>query len=482
MKRTVSIFIAASLSLYLFLCTSALASGEVKSAPELTAECKFSSSSNEDTLDKLHDGKHSTAWTSDKPDGQYIQVTLPEKTSAAGVYIQWNTIPEEWTLLESSGGSVWNIVDLHDNESFINAYIPLGSETTKIRIESDSYKWKLSIAEVRVFGQGTLPGDVQVWQPSPNKADLMVVPAHPDDEMIYFGGTLPYYAGQLGKHTIVVYMTSSPIIRKFEALDGLWKVGVHEYPVFLPLANEYTSTVKDAELAWDGLDHTVELLAEQMRRFKPDVVVTHDLDGEYGHGAHKLTALAVEKAVDITNNPDKYTKSAEEYGVWQVKKCYLHLFSKKKIEMDWNEPLSVFNAETALDMAKDGYALHVSQHFRDRPIEDSGEYNNAQYGLYWSSVGPDTKGGDFFENIVYISATQQPAAAPKTHNPSVTAFITQAASATHLPVLEHMKASSGTASVIVTIVMACVLLLIAATLSYQKQKTAKPEKHSHKKK
>jgi LmbE family N-acetylglucosaminyl deacetylase len=386
--------------LAVLLCFGAgRAEGAENTDCEITRHCDFTASSSENSPNNLHDGRHDTAWTASGASGQFVEIATPEDRPAAGVYIQWNCVPEDWCVLESSGGAVWQYADLQGREGFVNAYVPLSGHTVKIRIESESFDWKMSIAEIRVFESGELPDNVQVWQPQPEKADLMVVPAHPDDEHIYFGGTLPYYAGQLGKRTVVVYMTSSPMIRKFEALNGLWKVGVREYPVFLPLANKYTSTVEDAAEIWGGIDHTVELLVEQMRKFRPDVVVTHDLDGEYGHGAHKLTALAVEKAVDAGNAPAQYAGSAREYGVWQVKKCYLHLYVKNRIEMDWGTPLPAFGGKTALEMAREGYALHVSQHFTERPIEDSGRYDNACFGLYCSSVGPDIEGNDFFENI-----------------------------------------------------------------------------------
>lgn len=450
-------------------------------ASDLTPRCSFTVSSNSEKTERLHDGRHDTAWTSDESDGQYVQIELPDEAQAAGVYIMWDDVPQQWSLLESSGDSIWKYADIKGKESFVNTYIPLNGATEKIRIESDSYKWKLSIAEIRIFGSGSLPDDVQVWQEPPAKADLMVVAAHPDDELIYFGGTLPYYAGQLGKHTVVVYMTSSPMIRKFEALDGLWKVGVREYPVFLPLANEYTSEIKDAEDVWGGLDSTVSLLVEQVRRFKPDVVVTHDLNGEYGHGAHKLTALAVEKAVDAGSHETEYPASAVDYGVWQVKKCYLHLFDKHKIEMDWNIPLSFFGGKTALDMAQEGYALHVSQHFRDRPILDSGEYDNAAFGLYFTSVGPDAYGGDFFENIVIPTDTPEPTpasvviSAVPTLAPVNTPGCTAADSA--IPALQRSR--FRVSSFILAVLLA--LLSIAGLLVVQDKKKLSSSRHTDKK-
>lgn len=379
------------------LNSQASALADSKIAEDLTSLCSFRVSSHADNKGLLCDGKHGTAWSAIDDADQFIEVKLPTNRAVAGIYIMWNCIPQEWSLEAMADGGDWQAIKLGGKSSYINTFIPLNTGLSKLRIMTD--EWKSSIAEITAFGPGYLPGDVQVWSPSPEKADLMVISAHPDDEHIYFGGTLPYYAGQLKKHTVVVYMTSSPIIRKFEALDGLWKVGVREYPVFLPLANKYSSTVEEAELAWDGIDNTVKLLVEQIRQYKPDVIVTHDLGGEYGHGAHKLTALAVTKALEACNDKDEYTDSAEEFGVWEVKKCYLHLYPKNKLKMDWRAPLLAFDGKTALEMAQAGYDQHVSQHFRERPILDSGAYDNSKFGLYQSAVGSDHARNDFFENV-----------------------------------------------------------------------------------
>ncbi len=390
-------------SLLLVLCIwcfqgQALAEGGNLVAKDITSQCELHVSSNYSEKALLVDGKHSTAWNAVNDSSQTVEIVLPKDSSVAGFYVMWNVVPGEWSLDAMAEDGDWQEIDVSAKTGFLNCYVPLNSWLSKLRITTNR-GWKCSIAELSVYSQGHLPSDVQAWQPSPEKADLMVVTAHPDDEHIYFGGVLPTYAGQSNKHTIVVYMTSSPIIRKFEALDGLWKVGVREYPVFLPLANKYSSTVDDAELVWNGLDNTVELLVEQFRRFMPDVVVTHDLKGEYGHGAHKLTALAVTKAIEDSVRHEKYPASAEQYGIWQIKKCYLHLYGKNKVRMNWRLELPAFGGETALEMAQAGYDLHVSQHFRERPILDSGEYDNSLFGLYYSAVGRDTGKKDFFENI-----------------------------------------------------------------------------------
>ncbi|MBQ8080714.1 MAG: PIG-L family deacetylase [Clostridia bacterium] len=60
---------------------------------------------------------------------------------------------------------------------------------------------------------------------------MLLLSAHPDDELLWFGGTLPTYAGERGKQVQLVYLAHGDARRKNELLDGLWTCGVHAYPV-----------------------------------------------------------------------------------------------------------------------------------------------------------------------------------------------------------------------------------------------------------
>ena len=48
--------------------------------------------------------------------------------------------------------------------------------------------------------------EAREWQPSCEKADLLLIVAHPDDELLWFGGALPTYAGERGMAVQVMYM------------------------------------------------------------------------------------------------------------------------------------------------------------------------------------------------------------------------------------------------------------------------------------
>ena len=77
------------------------------------------------------------------------------------------------------------------------------------------------------------------------------------------------------------------------------------------------------------------------------MVVTHDRGGEYGHGAHKVTADASVYCVENAANPSVLPALCEAYGAWTVKKLYLHMGEENVIRMDWNVPLSAMGGKTA---------------------------------------------------------------------------------------------------------------------------------------
>lgn len=124
----------------------------------------------------------------------------------------------------------------------------------------------------------------------------------------------------------------------------------------------------------------------------------HDVNGEYGHGVHMYNADTLMQALELSADPSYDPESAQEWGVWDVPKTYLHLWPENPIVMDWSQPLSAFGGKTAVEMARLGFAEHVSQQTFFK-VEDYGPYDCRKFGLYRSLVGLDAQGGDFFENL-----------------------------------------------------------------------------------
>jgi len=250
------------------------------------------------------------------------------------------------------------------------------------------------------------------WLPPCERADILVFATHPDDEILFMGGAIATYAAQ-GLQVQVVHMmnyeTAHPE-REQERLDGLWTLGVRH----LPLAGRFDASYQkglmiDGEVVGNnavGDPALTEYAAEMIRRFKPQIVITHDLDGEYGHIRHKMLAAAVAEAVQQTMEEDFCPESAAEYGVWDVPKTYLHLYDENRIFLDLHSPLGGEQGEkTAIELAAEAYKKHVSQQWCWFYVSDdvndpkSEQINAAIFGLFRSTVGPDS-GNDMTEHIV----------------------------------------------------------------------------------
>ena len=276
---------------------------------------------------------------------------------------------------------------------------------------------KADILGVTVFLEDEdVPADVQIWQPSLDRADLMLCTTHADDEQLFFAGVLPYYAAN-GYDVPVVYFTDHQdnVSRRQELLAGLWEVGIRNYPVINVFPDKYSTSletaVKHLKKAGFTYDDAVAFWVEMLRRFEPLVVVGHDINGEYGHGQHMLNTASLIDAVKICGDETQYEDSAEKYGVWEIKKLYLHLYEENKIVMDWDRPLEFFGGMTAFEMTQAGFSHHKSQHYtwfykwiygKSTPIKkatDIKKYSPCEYGLYLSNVGEDVNKNDFFENI-----------------------------------------------------------------------------------
>ena len=100
-----------------------------------------------------------------------------------------------------------------------------------------------------------------------------------------------------------------------------------------------------------------------LRRFKPQVAVSHDFNGEYGHGMHKLNAAMMKRAVEISGDKSFFSETAEKYGVYTPKKLYVHLYGENKIVMDYDTPSEFFGGKTPFEMSKLGFAeQYISKH------------------------------------------------------------------------------------------------------------------------
>ena len=347
----------------------------------------------------LTDGKYGQAVRSGMKEGVHAMViTAPEGETIGGLSVRWeqNGMPLAVEILNASGE--WVTAAETDGDFFVD-YIPLpGVTQCRIRNREDG-KAQLRLVELTVLTAGRLPENIQVWQ-KPDKVDLMLIAGHPDDELLWFGGLLPYYAGQLQKRTLVICCAMSARLRQHELCDALWACGVRVHPVYLKRLDFSDTSLNLVLKKWHAKDETLEIVTGLIRRHKPEVLVLQDVNGEYGHGIHKAGCWLGREGSAAAADPQRFPEQAESLGVWEIPKVYIHLWPENQIRMDWKKPLSAFGGKTGLEAAQDALQFHRSQVIHGWTVTEGGEYDNSLFGLYHSSVGPDEEGNDLFEHIV----------------------------------------------------------------------------------
>lgn len=361
-------------------------------AVDITKNCKFKLT--EGKAAPMVDNKLSTYWRNKKK--AKITITLPAGDVAGGLYIEWYKKPSGFSLVEY-GVDGKEILTTSSDSLFVGltTYLPLTSETKKVDLVFP--KKNCSISTLRAYSVGTLPSGLQMWQAPASKADLMVLVAHQGEEFLYMGGSIPYYAQVEGKKVQVVYAANGGRARYKEALTGLWAAGLTTYPDFAGFPDKKATKLADVTKSWNKTK-LLESLVARIRKYKPEVIVTHDVKGEEGHGAHILIADVIQKAIVQAADESKFPKSAQAYGVWQAKKLYLHLYGDNQITMDWTTAYPELGGESPSDVAKTGFKAHASQQ-KSFTYQDGGKYDNALFGLAFTTVGPDVDKNDFFENI-----------------------------------------------------------------------------------
>jgi mycothiol S-conjugate amidase len=172
---------------------------------------------------------------------------------------------------------------------------------------------------------------------------LVAVHAHPDDECISTGGILARYAAE-GVRTVLVTCTdgavgeiSDPALATPENLAEVRSRELDESVRILGIQRLVTLGYRDSGMAGTAdndhpaslhqanLDEAVARVVQVMRAERPQVVITYDERGGYGHPdhirAHQLAVAAFEAAGDAQRYPSAGP-------VWAPQKLYYAVFAR----------------------------------------------------------------------------------------------------------------------------------------------------------
>ena len=175
---------------------------------------------------------------------------------------------------------------------------------------------------------------------------LMAVDAHPDDEVFGTGGVFAR-AAALGMRTALVTATRGdvgeihdPDLDPEEARERLAAIREEELRracAILGIGELYFLGYRDSGMVGtpDNADprnfHNADpdaatgRVVELMRRVQPDVVVTYDARGGYGHPDH-IAAHRATVAAFAAGDPDRYPE--QDLPPWQPRKLYYAAFPR----------------------------------------------------------------------------------------------------------------------------------------------------------
>jgi LmbE family N-acetylglucosaminyl deacetylase len=140
---------------------------------------------------------------------------------------------------------------------------------------------------------------------------ILAVSAHPDDESLFAGGTLAMYA-ERGHHVYILETTRGeggevgepPLTtkenlgayREQEVRKAACALGVRDI-FFLPYIDPYMEINGIARPIDIPLQAFMKAIGEYVNKIRPDLVITHGSNGEYGHPQHIYTHRATRMAL-----------------------------------------------------------------------------------------------------------------------------------------------------------------------------------------
>lgn len=245
------------------------------------------------------------------------------------------------------------------------------------------------------------------------KYTLLAVLAHPDDETFGMGGTLAKYAhenadvylicatrGEVGEmdEEFLEGFNSPAQRREYELHCAAKNLGLKEV-IFLNyrdsgMIGSENNQHPDSLYAAD-LDKVTEDIVQNLRKLKPDVVLTFDPIGGYRHPDHIKIHEATVKAVKLAADEDyKDEKNQEPF---QIKKLYFHSIPKNFIRMTVTLWRFLGKDPRKFGKNQDIDLLSIAEvHFPTHAIINYGKYvgfRNEASACHASQGGSRTSGG-----------------------------------------------------------------------------------------
>ncbi|MBN1427377.1 MAG: PIG-L family deacetylase [Anaerolineae bacterium] len=183
---------------------------------------------------------------------------------------------------------------------------------------------------------------------STNERRMLVVMAHPDDETFGMAGTIARYVDEGVKVYLICATNGEAGMAEPEFMQGHTSVAEMRLAELycaaetLGLSRVYTFDYRDSGMAGSpennhpdclfaaDVDAVAGRIVEVIREVRPQVVVTFDPYGGYGHPDHIATHQATVRAFDSAGDPGAYPEHIEaDRQVYRPQKLYFMTFDKR---------------------------------------------------------------------------------------------------------------------------------------------------------
>jgi LmbE family N-acetylglucosaminyl deacetylase len=169
-----------------------------------------------------------------------------------------------------------------------------------------------------------------------NPWTVMCVAAHPDDED---GTSLIVMRRKFGAHTVSLFSTfgeggqnaiGPELYEELGAIRARETMAAAEIqgsePHFLGLKDFGFSKTRDEAFKFWGHEEGLRRMVLEIRKLRPDVIITNHSTTSNDHGQHQATALMVVEAFDAAADPSKFPEQLKE-GVttWQVQRLFVRM-------------------------------------------------------------------------------------------------------------------------------------------------------------
>lgn len=291
-------------------------------------------------------------------------LTISVPSEAAGIYVAWYTAPESALveMLDSAGTVLGSI---RASAELLNDYYIVPQGCASVRISGEK---AFAISELRVYDTETPPDGLAVMTAQKTQPDVMLILAHTADEAYYFGSLLPYCRSE---DVAVVFLMSYSREAQQQAIELQYSLGSRTQPIFAGFQYYRSYMSSDNMYAMMDKEEITSYMLQLIRKYQPNVLVTHDIAGESGDCLHVLTATHVQLAAEQASQKKYDPESVAEYGLWQVQAVYQHRSDGTSALYDTQASLSEYGGLNAVELAQECFDRYTFLTIYRQSVQDT---------------------------------------------------------------------------------------------------------------